>query len=1019
MFESDNAALIMSSLKLFLLGPPRIERDETLLDIERRKAIALLIYLAVTGEGQRRDTLATLLWPNVDQSRARGALRRDLSVLNKALGQQWLVIDRETVSLSRDPEFWLDVDQFHLNLEACQTHNHPADEVCPACLPLLTEAVALYRDDFLTGFTLRDSPDFDEWQFFQTESLRQVLATTLERLVRGYIALEDFDVAIPPARRRLALDPLHEPAHRQLMQLYAWTGQQAAAGRQYQICVEILAEELGVTPDPETTALYEHIRQGAAASTAGPAKAQPVMETLTPDETSRPAIDDRLSPSSPAQPATAENIGPTATPPVPGVDEIRIVTVLYVALTQPAETDETLPLEEAALLMNRLLQAMESVLTKYEAQVENVLGTTILAIFGTLQSHEDDPERAVRAALEIQRSAQALGLELTIGISTGEVYFGQIGSDVHHEPIVMGPAVTLAKRLHSESEAGTILVGELTYRRTRRAFKYKSLSLAAGDDGPQTKAYRVIRLHPQPDKVRGIEGLQSILIGRDEELAKLKAALLAARQGQGQLVSLIGEAGVGKSRLVTELKRAALQSPTSNLIWLEGRCLEMGATASYWPFVDLFRGYFAWGPRDGKRIRARHLIDALREMKQQGNLSTEQFEEMGPLLGNLLSLHFGNSWDNQLKDVDPEQIRHRTFAAIHDFFVALARRRPVVLVFEDMHWADSLSLDLISLLMEALPSASLLLLCVYRPERHYKSWRLATIASRKCPENYAELHLGELTPQQSRQLVDALLTIEEATLPVKALILEKSQGNPFFLEEMLRSLLDAGMIYQAGKVWRVREGIETDIVPESVQSIILSRVDLLDPELKQVLQSAAVIGRLFQQQILTRILPAEVDLEHALWLLEDHALIYQERIMPEEEYAFKQILTQKTVYHMIPRQRRTLLHRQVAQAMEQHYHGRLDRHFERIAYHYDRSDDLDKAVDYLLAAGDKARRAYLNNEAIGYFQRVLDRLDAVKVNDSDRRVIALKGLGQVFVGTGQLAEAEKYFQQAQDLDRKT
>ncbi|NIV46292.1 MAG: protein kinase, partial [Gammaproteobacteria bacterium] len=248
-----------------------------------------LAYLAGSGERQSRETLAALLWPDLDQRQARAALRRSLSELNKRLGQGWLAADRESVGLDQEADIWLDVAQFQQRLAGCQTHGHAPAEVCPACLEPLTEAADLYRADFLTGFTLPDCPEFDEWQFFQTEGLRQNLASALERLIRLHSARGDpaasLETAIAYARRWLALDPLHEPAQRQLMQLYAWDGQQAAALRQYQLCVQILADELGLAPAEETTSLYEQIRSGAfparpssaPSSAAQPAPAQKII----------------------------------------------------------------------------------------------------------------------------------------------------------------------------------------------------------------------------------------------------------------------------------------------------------------------------------------------------------------------------------------------------------------------------------------------------------------------------------------------------------------------------------------------------------------------------------------------------------------------------------------------------------------------------------------------------------------------------------------------------------------------
>ena len=250
----------MPSMKLFLLGSPRLERDGSPVELSRRKNVALLAYLAVTGTSHTRESLITLLWPEADPSRARASLRRNLSLLRTSLGGEGLVAGRETIGLDPGAGLEVDVDQFRGLLSAWQGHGHPEAEVCPECLNGLGEAVALYRGDFLAGFTLQDSVAFDEWQFFQTEELRRELASALERLVRGHRAREAYEQAIPYARRWLALDPLHEPVHRHLMRLYNQAGQRAAALRQYWECERVLEEELGVAPAAETTALCEEIR---------------------------------------------------------------------------------------------------------------------------------------------------------------------------------------------------------------------------------------------------------------------------------------------------------------------------------------------------------------------------------------------------------------------------------------------------------------------------------------------------------------------------------------------------------------------------------------------------------------------------------------------------------------------------------------------------------------------------------------------------------------------------------------
>ena len=253
----------MSSLKLFLLGPPRLERDGVPLDLHtRRKNVALVAYLAVTDHHHSRETLVTLLWPELEPSRARAGLRRNLSVLNKVLDGEWLIVERELVGTDPGADLWLDVEQFRSLLSAWRDHGHPETAVCADCLTALAKAVSLYRDDFLAGFSLSDSAGFDEWQFFQTDSLRRELASALERLVRGHTALGAYEPAIRYALRWLALDPLHEPVHRWLMILHAQAGQRTAALRRYQDCVRILKEELGLSPSEDTVSLYEEIRAG-------------------------------------------------------------------------------------------------------------------------------------------------------------------------------------------------------------------------------------------------------------------------------------------------------------------------------------------------------------------------------------------------------------------------------------------------------------------------------------------------------------------------------------------------------------------------------------------------------------------------------------------------------------------------------------------------------------------------------------------------------------------------------------
>ena len=1000
----------MSHLSLFLLGAPRIELDDQPVRLVTRKATALLIYLAVTDETHSRDSLVNLLWPDYDQTRARTVLRRTLYALNKALAGGWLDADRETIGLNPDSDIRIDVHHFHNHLAGCGEYTRSTAETCPACPGPLIHSVDLYRDDFLTGFSLKDSVNFDDWQFFQAQNLRREFAGALERLVRCHTVRGEFELAIGCGRRWLELDPLHESAHCRLMELYSWNGQRSAALRQYQACVRILREQVDASPLEATTRLYEAVK-------AGRVPKSPVAPDLEQPEDGRE--NGGLPASEPPSIVEAEVPPEPEALPVVLDEENRLVTVLFVDTGTSVQRENT-PLEDKVFQADHFLRMIERVLSKYGGYIDRFLGESVLAVFGGEKTHENDPELAIRAAIELRGEAKNLGLNPTAGINTGGVYFRKTGSDENRELTFRGQVVHLAVRLASKAEKGQIWVEESTYRHTHRAFEFTPLSLKIRGRRDPVTAYQVEGLLPEPKKARGIEGLEANLIGRDQEFSALREALHEALEGHGQMVSLIGEAGVGKSRLVSELK-AYLQDK-SDVLWLEGRCLEMGRGASYWPFIDIFREYFAWRAEDDERTRAERIVSSLREMVGRGDLSEERYEEIGPLLGNLLSVRFGNEWDERQKTVNPEQTKNQTFMAVRDFLLGLARRNPVVLVFEDLHWADSLSLDLISLLMETLTLAPLFLLCVYRPEREHKCWHLSTIAERKCPERYTELPLRELTPQQSQQMVESLLNVEDLPRSVNALILEKAQGNPFFVEEVVRSLIDSGVVYRKGAFWRAREEIDSIVVPERIQSVIMGRVDRLEDELRNVLQGASVMGRLFRRRLLACMIQQETVLESALLELEDRGLIYEERAIPEEEYSFKHVLMQEAFYQSIPQRRREALHRKVAEAIEVLYRDSPDEHDEQLAYHYDKSGHVEKALEYLYKAGEKAVRSSANEEAIAHLTRGLELLKTLpETRERFRRELDFQiSLGVPVTATRGYAapEVEHVYTRAQELCRQ-
>lgn len=1000
---------MMSTLRLFLLGAPRLENAAEPVEIGRRKALALLALLAVTGKSHSREALAAMFWPEAARSDSRAALRRVLSDLNKQLGERWARGGGSDLQI--EPALWVDVNAFRSLLAGLQAHGHPAGEVCEQCIEPLSQAASLYRGDFLSGFSLPDSPAFDDWQFFENESLRGELSDCLERLVNYHLAQETpgaLQPALALARRWAALDPLQEAPQRALIQLYSRLGQAPAALRQQQEYARRLKTELGLQPSAELAALARAAQRQTLQSAAG--RGEPV----------RPA--------------------PKASPPAPELithpdDEIRLMTALFVGFNPPRQQAWEMHPEKITRPAQQLLPLAHSIAARYGARLDRFVGKGMYILFGVEQAHEDDAERAMQAALEILNESARIGLAPATGASSGQVYITQAAPAGE---LLVGPALNLAARLQDLAAAGQILVSPATYSLAKRAFAFQSIPILRqqareAENEPESlpeTAYQLIGVREAPEIVHGGESWRARLIGRDEELRLLQNHLADLLDGRGSIVALAGEAGIGKSRLVDELRQQAISAWDEGrlLLWLECRSLEWRTPASYWPFIDLLHNLFHYFSAAGEPT-ALTLAALLDEMVERGDLPSGRAAEIGALLGSLLSIRFGEGREERLPGASPELVQRLTFQAIYDFIVALARQQPLVLVFEDLHWADDVSLDLLALLMEAVPQHPLLLLCLYRPRLTHKGRRLAGIARQRVPGHYTEISLGELTPEESLSLAGALLNTQALPPDLDRLILSKSWGNPFFLEEAIRALVSQGIVTQQDGQWAIAVTPEEIAIPESVQSVILSRVDRLEAEQRSLLRSAAVIGSSFGAAVLAEIAPAEIDLDAALWALEEAALVYRQRVFPEVEYSFKHALTQEAVYLTIGVHQRQELHRRTAEALERRRQaGRswaetgFDEDIERLAYHYQRSAVDEKAIEYLLKAGDKAGGSYRNREAIHFYRQALERWEklpgpaAAQPEDENQRLrwklAALAGLGQIYHSMGEEAQAEDWLLQA-------
>lgn len=673
-------------------------------------------------------------------------------------------------------------------------------------------------------------------------------------------------------------------------------------------------------------------------------------------------------------------------------NETRLVTVLFADMSGSVASTHGLDPEEALEQVNRALEVMSRAVVRHGGRVDRYLGDGVLALFGVPRASEDDPLRAIAAALEIRDEARARGFEVTAGINTGDAYVGSVGSEAHRELTAMGPAVNLAARLQGRCEPGEVLVAEATWRIARRAFEFESRETKIKGLSDPVPVWSALGVRPRLERARGLEGARAALVGREEEVGRLSAALAKARSGVGQVVTIVGEAGVGKSRLVGEIRRLALDggNGTAQTLWLEGLCFESTTSTSYAPIVDLLRERFRADDHEGAAVPENVLV---------------------PLL-NLLSVPDPRA--AAFGELPPQQIKARTFLAVVEFLKALARERAIVVILDDLHWADGLTLELVPRLVEALSESRALLVCVQRPAMEHGSRHLVGLVERHASGRHVAVRLRPLEPDDARRLVLALLDLERFPEDALAAILDKAQGNPLFLEEVLRSLLATDQITRGEMGVTVGGRVRVDEVPTTVQSIIQSRVDRIDEEPRRALQAAAVIGRLFSRALLERAAEPGLDVDRALWQLEQHDLVHLDRVVPEEVYAFEHVFTRDSVYRSMLKRRRSELHLSVARGIEALYADRIEEQLEQLAYHYDRTEDAARAAVFLYRAGEKSRRAHLNEAALEAFDAALARLDAAEdpADAQDLRARIHESTGDVLELVGRHDEAVAAFERA-------
>jgi predicted ATPase/class 3 adenylate cyclase len=748
--------------------------------------------------------------------------------------------------------------------------------------------------------------------------------------------------------------------------------------------------------------------------------------------------------------------------------ERRQVTILACDAVRSSLLAERMDPEEFLELMNRAFEAILAPVFHYGGYLARLEGDGFKAFFGAPEAHEDDPLRAVRAGLQIQAAARciaeefaqegrAAGFSVRVGVHTDYVVVGPVGTGDTFEYTAMGIGIVLAQRLETLAQPGSVLISDTTRRLVEPYVEVVPLgpTVVKGRTQP-VHVFEVTGLRAA-DELGEVLGVRSQLVGRNVELAMLRSAvtrlldgserssvperlpsselagLTAPEGGGGQILSrpvttaqvtrrcggvvhVVGEAGVGKSRLINHVRNEMI-AEHPQLIWLDGRALLQGQGA-YGVLADLLRGYLGIGPGDRMAdtwTRLCHRMTHLFPPLSSGEESSGEAADLIPHLANLLSLHLDGDAARRVNDLDPEAQERQIFRALRRLFERLTDAGPLVLTFDDLHAADDATIRLLGDLMQLIEERPLLLVFSFRPQLDVACWQLRDIARRAYRKESVEIILHGLSSAASSELIENLLeSPEDGALAesIQAMILDRSGGNPLYIEEVVRSLIDRGVLQRSNSHWQVVSVVPPNFIPETLHGVILARLDRLDTATRRLLQIAAVIGCTFSLPVLQAVAQDSRNLSDQLVYLQRAELIRELRRSTEQEYSFTHPLTQQVAYQTLLRRQRREYHRRVAQSIKELYADRLEEHYERLAYHYASAEDWSRALEYHIRFADQAQLRYANAKAAEHYQSAWEIVASGRAGDDGTRCRLYEAQGNLDLLAGNYQQAARRYEGA-------